>query len=75
MDFFSWQNMHNVRFSAAIKPVKGLTVTADYHLFWLADTADYFYSVSGLPRTDRRLRHPFPERQFRRDRTRSGRHL
>ena len=51
MDFFSWQNVHNVRLTSSAKPVKGLTVTADYHLFWLADTSDYFYSVSGLPRT------------------------
>lgn len=32
------------------KPVKGLTVTLDYQLFWLADTADYFYGVSGAAR-------------------------
>jgi hypothetical protein len=50
MDFVSWQNLHNVRLSAALKPAKGVTVTADYHLFWLAETADYFYAVSGLPR-------------------------
>jgi alginate export protein len=51
MDFFSWQNLHDVRLNASARPVKNLTVTADYHLFWLAETADYFYSVSGLPRT------------------------
>src|SRR5262249_34981014 len=50
MDFFSWQNMHDVRLAASVKPVKGLTVTADYHLFWLANTADFFYGVSGAPR-------------------------
>ncbi len=50
MDFFSWQNIHDVRLSGAIKPVKNLTVTLDYHLFRLADTADYFYTVSGTPR-------------------------
>lgn len=50
MDFVSWQNIHNVRLSSSLKPAKGLTVTADYHLFWLADTADYFYGVSGAPR-------------------------
>jgi len=50
MDFVSWQNIHNVRFTASAKPVKNLTLTADYHLFWLADTSDYFYSVSGAAR-------------------------
>ncbi len=50
MDFFSWQNMHEVRLSASLKPVKGLALTADYRLFWLADTSDYFYTVSGQAR-------------------------
>ena len=50
MDFVSWQNIHNPRVSASVKPIKGLTVTGDYHLFWLADTADNFYSVAGAPR-------------------------
>jgi hypothetical protein len=52
MDFFSWQNMHNVRFNSAIKPVKGLTISLDYHLFWLAETTDYFYAVNGAPRSN-----------------------
>jgi hypothetical protein len=50
MDFFSWQNLHNPRFSASIKPVKGLTLTADYHAFWLAETSDFFYQANGQPR-------------------------
>jgi hypothetical protein len=50
MDFFSWQNLHNVRFNAALKPLAKLTLTVDYHLFWLADTQDYFYQVNGAPR-------------------------
>jgi hypothetical protein len=50
MDFVSWQNIHNVRLTTSAKPVKGLTLTGDYHLFWLADTADLFYSVSGAAR-------------------------
>ncbi|MFO1512444.1 MAG: alginate export family protein [Verrucomicrobiota bacterium] len=50
MDFFSWQNLHNVRFTSALKPVKGLTVTLDYHLFWLANTEDFFYTVNGAAR-------------------------
>lgn len=50
MDLFSWQNLHNPRLSLSFKPVRGLTLTADYHLFWLADTADYFYTAAGAPR-------------------------
>lgn len=50
MDFVSWQNIHNVRFTASAKPLKNLTFTVDYHLFWLADTSDNFYSVSGAAR-------------------------
>ena len=50
MDFFSWQNMHNVRFTASAKPLKGLSITADYHLFWLAETEDFFYAASGAAR-------------------------
>jgi len=51
MDFVSWQNIHNVRFTASAKPHKQLTLTADCHLFWLADTSDSFYQVNGAPRT------------------------
>lgn len=50
MDFFSWENMHDLRFASSIKPVKKLTVTADYHAFWLATTQDFFYQVNGSPR-------------------------
>jgi len=50
MDFVSWQNIHDVRLATSAKPIKGLSLTADYHLFWLADTADAFYNVSGAAR-------------------------
>jgi hypothetical protein len=50
MDFVSWQNLHNVRFTSSVKPVKNLTITLDYHLFWLANTEDYFYAVNGAAR-------------------------
>ncbi|MBK9139334.1 MAG: alginate export family protein [Verrucomicrobia bacterium] len=50
MDLFSWQNIHNPRINLTLKPAKGLTLTVDYHLFWLADTADYFYQANGNPR-------------------------
>ena len=51
MDFFSWQNMHDLRLATSIKPVKNLTLTGDFHAMWLADTHDYFYQVNGAPRT------------------------
>lgn len=51
MDMFSWQNMHNVRVSASVKPLAKLTLTADAHGFWLADTSDFFYQANGAPRT------------------------
>jgi len=50
MDFASWQNVHNVRFTTSAKPAKKLTFTVDFHLFWLADTDDSFYAVSGARR-------------------------
>lgn len=50
MDFFSWQNLHDLRIATAIKPLKKLTITGDYHLFWLADTRDFFYQINGAPR-------------------------
>jgi hypothetical protein len=51
MDFVSWQNIHDARLAASLKPLAKLTVTADYHAFWLADTHDYFYQVNGAPRS------------------------
>ncbi len=50
MDFVSWQNIHNARFATSLKPLAKLTLTADYHAFWLADTHDNFYQVNGAPR-------------------------
>ena len=50
MDFFSWQNLHNPRLTLSAKPAKGLTLSLDCQVFWLADTADYFYGASGAPR-------------------------
>jgi len=50
MDLVGWRNIHNPRLSASIKPAKALLLTLDYHLFWLADTHDFFYSEGGLAR-------------------------
>jgi len=39
-DLFSWQNIHNPAIQLKLKPGKTVTLQADYHLFWLAETAD-----------------------------------
>lgn len=51
MDFFALQNLHDLRLSSSVKPIKGLLVKLDLHGFWLADTHDYFYQANGVPRT------------------------
>lgn len=50
MDFFSLQNIHDVRFTASVKPVPRLTLTGEAHAFWLANTRDSFYTVAGARR-------------------------
>ena len=50
MDFFSWQNLHDVRAIFTIKPHSRLSLALEGHLFWLADTADNLYNVGGVAR-------------------------
>jgi hypothetical protein len=50
MDFVSLQNIHNLRGIFQLKPHPRLSVALEGHGFWLADTHDSFYSVSGAPR-------------------------
>ena len=50
MDFFSLQNIHNVRLTSSIKPLPRLTLQAEYHAFWLFDTSDNMYAVNGARR-------------------------
>ena len=47
MDFASLQNLHNIRFQSSIKRVARISLTAEGHLFWLANTSDNFYNVGG----------------------------
>lgn len=49
-DFVSLQNIHNLRPMLTLKPTARLSVALEGHLFWLADTADSFYNVGGVPR-------------------------
>ncbi len=50
MDMVAWQNIHNIRLTGSLKPLKKLSLSLDYHLFWLADTEDQFYQASGSRR-------------------------
>jgi hypothetical protein len=50
MDFFSLQNIHDVRLSYSLKPLARLSVAAEFHSFWLADTSDSLYNVGGARR-------------------------
>ena len=47
-DFFAWQNIHNPALQLKLTPAKTLTLQADYHLFWLAETADGWYRANGV---------------------------
>jgi hypothetical protein len=51
MDFVSLQNIHDVRGIFQLKPISRLSLALEGHAFWLADTHDYFYGVTGVPRT------------------------
>ena len=50
MDFVSLQNIHNIRGIFEIKPHPRLSLAAEGHAFWLANTHDNFYNVAGAPR-------------------------
>jgi Alginate export len=47
-DFFSWQNIHNPALQLKLTPSRTVTLQADYHLFWLAETADGWYRANGV---------------------------
>ncbi|MDB6030988.1 MAG: hypothetical protein JWM16_1326 [Verrucomicrobiales bacterium] len=50
MDLVSLQNIHNVRLMTSVKPLPRLTLQAEGHAFWLADTHDNFYAANGARR-------------------------
>ncbi len=50
MDLVGWRNIHNPHLSLSAKPDKKVNIALDYHLFWLADTHDFFYPQSGAGR-------------------------
>ena len=51
MDLVSLQNIHNIRLTSSLKPLPRLTLAVDFHMFWLANTQDNFYTVAGARRT------------------------
>ena len=50
MNFFSLQNIHDVRAILQGKPHPRLSLSLEGHVLWLADTHDNMYTVSGTPR-------------------------
>ena len=50
MDFMSLQNIQDVRAIFQLKPLSRLSLALEGHGFWLANTHDSFYNVSGSPR-------------------------
>jgi hypothetical protein len=50
MDFFSLQNIHDVRGIFQLRPHPRVAMSVEGHGFWLADTHDNFYTVAGAPR-------------------------
>jgi len=50
LDLVCQRNMHITRLSLSLQPLKQLSLTADYRLYWLYSTEDYFYPLSGSGR-------------------------
>jgi hypothetical protein len=50
MDFFSWQNLHDVRAIFSIKPTPRMSVSLEGHMFWAAETSDNIYNAGGVAR-------------------------
>jgi hypothetical protein len=46
-DQVGWKNIHHVRGGLELKPSAKLSTSASYHSWWLANTHDGLYSVSG----------------------------
>jgi hypothetical protein len=50
MDFFSLQNLHDVRGIVQLKPHARVSLALEGHGFWLADTSDSLYTSAGTAR-------------------------
>ena len=51
MDLISLQNIEDAGISLTLKPTPRMSVAFMGNLLWLANTHDYFYNVTGAPRT------------------------
>ncbi len=59
MDLVGAKNIHDPRVNFTLKPVKTVVVSLEWQSFWLAETADYFYSDTGTARSGNGYgRHP-----------------
>ena len=47
MDVFSWQNMHDAALILKARPLKAVTLQAEFHAYWLASTDDVWYRSNG----------------------------
>lgn len=50
MDLWGLRNIHSPRLAASLAPTKKLSLSAEYHVLWLADTADFFFPESAAGR-------------------------
>ena len=50
MDLWNLRNIHAPRLSASLTPMKKLSLSADYHVLWLADRQDFFFPDSAAGR-------------------------
>lgn len=50
MDLVPWQNVHDIRAIYQLKPHPRVSLALEAHALWLANTADRFYNVAGVPR-------------------------
>lgn len=46
-DQVGWKNIHHVRAGTELTPLKALTVSANYHSWWLAERRDGLYTAGG----------------------------
>lgn len=50
MDLVSWQNTHNLGLITSLKPHARLSLSLNWHSFWLATDQDFSYVASQVPR-------------------------
>lgn len=48
MDEMPWRNMHNARLHLTAQPTKKLSAELSWHVFWLAETTDFWYRSNGV---------------------------